>query len=434
MSDPKERRDDLEHLTLLGGPERLREIIDLLDVERVVIAFSNEPEERTLAVVRHSQEPGRPGRRRPAAVRARGAEGRHAHHRGPPARRAPAGAALTPSSRLLKRALDVAVASIALVLTAPLFAICRLADQARLAGPHPLPSDPAGPEHEASSPRSSSARCGRTSTSRRIASTSGAPPSGVAATNGNGLFKLDRADVVTRSGAWLRKTSLDELPQLINVLRGDMSLVGPRPCIPYETENFEPHHYERFVVPAGITGLWQVTARANSTFGEALEMDVAYVAGLVAGARPSPAVSHASSTSPAKEGNGMSVRVGIVGLGYWGPNLVRNLYELDGCEVAWICDARRRGARPDRQAVPGRPPYDAVRRDAGGRRGRRDRDRDSRVNACAARDGRARGGQARLRREAACGVVRGSGRTRRARRSLAGLCSCPVTRSSTARP
>jgi lipopolysaccharide/colanic/teichoic acid biosynthesis glycosyltransferase len=77
-------------------------------------------------------------------------------------------------------------------------------------------------------------------------------------------------------GARLRKHSLDELPQLINVLRGDMSLVGPRPCIPYETEHFEPHHFERFDVPAGITGLWQVKARALSTFQEALDMDVTY--------------------------------------------------------------------------------------------------------------------------------------------------------------
>jgi lipopolysaccharide/colanic/teichoic acid biosynthesis glycosyltransferase len=55
-----------------------------------------------------------------------------------------------------------------------------------------------------------------------------------------------------------------------------MSLVGPRPCIPYETQHFEPHHFDRFLVPAGITGLWQVKARAQSTFVEALEMDVAY--------------------------------------------------------------------------------------------------------------------------------------------------------------
>jgi lipopolysaccharide/colanic/teichoic acid biosynthesis glycosyltransferase len=82
---------------------------------------------------------------------------------------------------------------------------------------------------------------------------------------------------VTQFGRWLRKTSLDELPQLFNVLRGDMSLVGPRPCLEYETERFQAHHFERFLVPPGITGLWQVTARANSTFGEALEMDVSYV-------------------------------------------------------------------------------------------------------------------------------------------------------------
>jgi lipopolysaccharide/colanic/teichoic acid biosynthesis glycosyltransferase len=93
----------------------------------------------------------------------------------------------------------------------------------------------------------------------------------------NGIYKLDRGYAVTKVGRWLRNTSLDELPQLINVLRGDMSLVGPRPCIPYEAENFQPHHLERFLMPQGITGLWQVTARANSTYREALDLDVAYV-------------------------------------------------------------------------------------------------------------------------------------------------------------
>jgi lipopolysaccharide/colanic/teichoic acid biosynthesis glycosyltransferase len=95
----------------------------------------------------------------------------------------------------------------------------------------------------------------------------------------NGLYKLAREDAVTRTGRWLRATSLDELPQLINVLRGEMSLVGPRPCLGYEVEHFAPHHFDRFLVPAGITGLWQVKARGRSTFGEALDMDVVYARG-----------------------------------------------------------------------------------------------------------------------------------------------------------
>jgi lipopolysaccharide/colanic/teichoic acid biosynthesis glycosyltransferase len=95
----------------------------------------------------------------------------------------------------------------------------------------------------------------------------------------NGLYKLERGDAITNVGRWLRETSLDELPQLLNVLRGDMSLVGPRPCIPYETTLFAPHHFERFLVPAGITGLWQVTARSRATFVEALDLDVAYARG-----------------------------------------------------------------------------------------------------------------------------------------------------------
>lgn len=91
------------------------------------------------------------------------------------------------------------------------------------------------------------------------------------------VFKLVRDQRITRVGRLLRRTSLDELPQLINVLRGDMSLVGPRPPLPYEVERYEHWQYDRLGVPPGITGLWQVSGRSLLTYGEMCELDVAYV-------------------------------------------------------------------------------------------------------------------------------------------------------------
>jgi lipopolysaccharide/colanic/teichoic acid biosynthesis glycosyltransferase len=82
---------------------------------------------------------------------------------------------------------------------------------------------------------------------------------------------------MTRIGWFLRKASLDELPQLINVLRGEMSLVGPRPALPWEVELFEPRHHVRFAVKPGITGLWQTSGRSMLTMRQALDLDVDYV-------------------------------------------------------------------------------------------------------------------------------------------------------------
>jgi lipopolysaccharide/colanic/teichoic acid biosynthesis glycosyltransferase len=93
----------------------------------------------------------------------------------------------------------------------------------------------------------------------------------------NGLYKLDRDPRITAIGGWLRKTSLDELPQLFNVLRGEMSLVGPRPVLSWEAEMFQQADRERFNVKPGITGLWQVSGRNKLTFREALALDVEYV-------------------------------------------------------------------------------------------------------------------------------------------------------------
>ena len=90
-------------------------------------------------------------------------------------------------------------------------------------------------------------------------------------------FKLKTDDRVTRLGRILRKTSLDELPQLFNVLRGDMSIVGPRPPIPYEVEAYELWHRKRLDMKPGITGLWQVSGRNRLPFDEMVRMDLYYI-------------------------------------------------------------------------------------------------------------------------------------------------------------
>lgn len=96
-------------------------------------------------------------------------------------------------------------------------------------------------------------------------------------TSQESIFKLTNDPRVTPAGKFLRRTSLDELPQLFNVLFGDMSLVGPRPPLPYEYERYQMWHRRRvFDVKPGITGLWQVTGRSKTTFDEMVRLDLNY--------------------------------------------------------------------------------------------------------------------------------------------------------------
>lgn len=92
-----------------------------------------------------------------------------------------------------------------------------------------------------------------------------------------GKFKLTNDPRVTRVGHFLRKFSLDELPQLFNVLKGDMSLVGPRPVPTYEVAGYSPRHHNRFAALPGITGWWQVKGRCRVSFEEMIRMDVNYI-------------------------------------------------------------------------------------------------------------------------------------------------------------
>jgi exopolysaccharide biosynthesis polyprenyl glycosylphosphotransferase len=275
--NPKERRDDLDWLVLLGGVDDLPHLVQLLDVERVIFAFSGESHQATLEAVRSLDEldvqidivP------RLFEIVAPTAE-IHTIEALPVMSLRPIRPAR--SSRAFKRAIDVVFAGVALIVLSPLFGVIALLIRRDSDGPVFFRQIRLGMNR-----REFTALKFRTMTqgtsSRDHEEYIKRSAAGVIASESNGLFKLEREDVITRSGRWLRQTSLDELPQLINVLRGDMSLVGPRPCLPYEVEYFQPHHFERFAVPAGITGFWQVMARAHSTFREALDMDVAYVRG-----------------------------------------------------------------------------------------------------------------------------------------------------------
>ncbi len=168
----------------------------------------------------------------------------------------------------LKRALDVAIALSVLTVTSPLLAATALA--IRLEGPGPILFR-----------QTRVGRHGRPFTFYKFRSmVPGAEdvlPELQAHNEADGpIFKMRDDPRVTRVGRWIRRLSIDELPQLWNVLRGDMSLVGPRPPIPAEVADYQPWHRRRLDVAPGMTGLWQVSGRSKLTFDEMVMLDLFY--------------------------------------------------------------------------------------------------------------------------------------------------------------
>ena len=196
--------------------------------------------------------------------------------------------ALTPTTahgRHLKRALDIAGSVGLLVGLSPVLAACAVAVRVGSPGPILFRQERVGLD-------------GRTFTMFKLRTMYVDADSSVheeyvrryiageaQATNGTGngsgaseqVFKLVGDRRVTPAGRWLRKLSLDELPQLFNVLRGEMSLVGPRPPLPYEVEQYQPRARQRLRAKPGITGLWQVSGRNQTTFDEMIDLDIDYV-------------------------------------------------------------------------------------------------------------------------------------------------------------
>jgi exopolysaccharide biosynthesis polyprenyl glycosylphosphotransferase len=272
---PKRWRADVADVPVLGAIDDLPSIVRELAVNRVIVAFSTHNDRATLALVRplvqlnvHVD----------VVTRMFEMVGPHAgllDVEGIPL------VSISPRTRSVaasrvKRAIDIAGASVGLILGAPVFLWAAWRIPRESPGPVFYRQTRLGADMQEFTMLKfrTMTLCADHSAHRDYIAQAmnGDETPGVGE-----LYKLDRGDAVTASGRWLRRTSLDELPQLINVLQGRMSLVGPRPCLSYETEYFAAHHFERFLTPPGITGLWQVTARAHAGFPEALEMDVAYV-------------------------------------------------------------------------------------------------------------------------------------------------------------
>ena len=275
--DPKTRRADLpEHLAILGGPERLLEMVKCLDVERVIIAFSSEPVDELLGLLRRLREFPVQIDLVPRLFELIGPRVTVHSVEGLPLLGLPANRP-SRTSRTIKRAIDLTAAGIALVVLAPLFAYIALRVRVDSEGPVFSRQTRLGMNRKEFTALKFRTMKVATDPAGHQAAVDETIAGGADLTENGDEDEPKRADAVTNLGGKLRRTDLDELPLLINVLRGNMSLVGPRPCSPHETNHFESYHLERFEMPQGITGLRQVTARADCTHREALDMDVAYV-------------------------------------------------------------------------------------------------------------------------------------------------------------
>ena len=184
-------------------------------------------------------------------------------------------------ARVIKRAIDVVGSAMALIVLSPIFLTIAAAIKLSSPGPILFRQKRIG-QHGIPFTflKFRSMHCANDSQlhmeyiKRFIA---GDVDSGKSEPNGQVVYKITRDPRVTRVGRFLRKTSLDEFPQLLNVLRGEMSLVGPRPPIPYEVESYDIWHRRRLLeVKPGLTGLWQVNGRSRLRFDDMVRLDLKY--------------------------------------------------------------------------------------------------------------------------------------------------------------
>lgn len=272
-AEPKERQHGLGDLNILGPPDRLDELVRLLHVERVVIAFSNDSHEDTLDLIRSLKDLDVQIDIVPRLFEVIGTNvGLHTAEGMPMIGLPPL--RLSRSALLTKRLLDVVVSVFGLVVLSPLLIAVAIG----------IKLDSPGPVFFRQVRRGEGNRVFciyKLRTMRFDAEARKAEYAGLNKHLADGgdarMFKIPDDPRVTRFGRFLRHYSIDELPQLINVLRGDMSLVGPRPLILEEDQHVVDWRRRRLNLKPGITGLWQVLGRDGIPFGEMVTLDYLYV-------------------------------------------------------------------------------------------------------------------------------------------------------------
>jgi exopolysaccharide biosynthesis polyprenyl glycosylphosphotransferase len=268
---PRERDEELGELTVLGRVAELPGIIREFDVERVIISFSQHPHEKTLELIRDLNDIDVQVDIVPRLFEVIGPHSTiHAAEGLPLIGLAPA--RLDRSALALKRGMDIVGAVLGLLLLAPLFALAAVAIKLDSDGPVFFRQTRVGRgdrEFEILKFRTMSADADRRKDevvhlNKHLG-------------GDERMFKANNDPRVTRVGGFLRRRSLDEFPQLINVLRSEMSLVGPRPLIPEEHHHVDGWARRRLDLKPGMTGLWQVLGRDDIPFGEMVGLDYRYV-------------------------------------------------------------------------------------------------------------------------------------------------------------
>jgi exopolysaccharide biosynthesis polyprenyl glycosylphosphotransferase len=272
VDDDVHRLDGTQRLPKLGSLDELDQVLDEREVDRVIIAFSRASHQQLLSCIRVCRD-----HRVAVDVVPRLFElldgAQSLNQIGGLPLLSIGAPPLNHTSRIAKRGLDIAISSLLLIFLSPILLAVAIAIKVNSRGPvlfHQVRAGRGETEFELVKFRSmyADAEKRKEEFEKQNESTDGV------------MFKIKRDPRITRVGGFLRRTSLDELPQLVNVLRGEMSLVGPRPLILKEARHAaQTWHARRLDLRPGITGLWQVSGRSDLPFQEMVRFDYQYVSG-----------------------------------------------------------------------------------------------------------------------------------------------------------